>query len=93
VTSPKVRLWYALLVSFLACVVVAASSVGYASWVNKQAERRSEMARQESDQRWCALLGDLDSAYQSPPKPTTPTGQKVATEIHRLRLAFGCPER
>lgn len=92
-TSPKVRLWYALLVSFVACVVVAGSSVGYASWVNQQAERRSEAARQESDRRWCALLTDLDDAYQGPPKPTTALGLKVAEEIHRLRIGFGCPAR
>jgi hypothetical protein len=82
VTSPKVRLWYALLVSFLACLVVALASVGYASYVQRQ-----------NDRRWCSLLSDLDSAYQSPPRPTTPTGVKVAAEIHRLRIGFGCPER
>ena len=47
----------------------------------------------ENDRRWCSLLGDLDSAYQAPPRPTTPTGRKVADEIHRLRVGFGCPER
>jgi hypothetical protein len=93
VSSPKVRLWYALLVSFVACVATAIGSVYYASVVQQQAERRSQLAQQESDRRWCALLTDLDSAYKSPPPPATPTGQKVAAEIHRLRISFGCPER
>jgi len=47
----------------------------------------------ENDRRWCALLSDLDEAYQGPPRPTTELGQKVAAEIHRLRMGFGCPER
>lgn len=49
--------------------------------------------RAESDRRWCALLGDLDAAYAGPPKPSTVTGRKVAEEIHRLRVGFGCPAR
>ena len=49
--------------------------------------------RAESDRRWCALLGELDAAYQGPPRPTTGLGRKVAEEIHRLRVGFGCPAR
>lgn len=59
----------------------------------QESERRDRIAQQESDQRWCALLGDLDDAYQGPPRPTTALGRKVAEEIHRLRVGFGCPER
>lgn len=92
-TSPKVRLWYALLVSFLACVVVAGSSVGYAGWVNAESQKRAAAARVESDRRWCSLLTALDETYQGPPSPTTELGRKVAAEIHELRVAFGCPER
>lgn len=47
----------------------------------------------ENDRRWCALLTDLDAAYQTPPGPTTELGRKVAAEIHHLRVGFGCPER
>ena len=49
--------------------------------------------RAREDRRWCSLLGDLDAAYAGPPKPTTELGRKVADEIHRLRVGFGCPER
>jgi hypothetical protein len=93
VSTPYVRFWYAIMVAFLACLVVAIASVGYASWVNHEAQKRSALARQDSDRRWCALLTDLDGAYGSTPKPTTETGRKVAAEIHKLRVAFGCPER
>jgi hypothetical protein len=91
VTSPRVRLWYALLVAFVACVVVAGSSVVYASAVQRQAQARTEAERRDSDRRWCALLSDLDRAYQTSPSPTTETGRKVAAEIHKLRVGFGCP--
>lgn len=47
----------------------------------------------ENDRRWCALLGDLDAAYQTSPGPTTELGKKVAAEIHKLRVGFGCPQR
>lgn len=92
-STPYIRAWYAVAVSFGACVIIALAGVVYTNHVQRQAEKRAELARQDSDRRWCALLGDLDSAYQSPPTPTTPTGQKVAEEIHRLRVGFGCPQR
>jgi hypothetical protein len=60
VSSPLVRLWCALLVSFMACVAVAISSVVYAGCVQRQAERRTQLERQDSDRRWCDLLGELD---------------------------------
>lgn len=91
-STPRIRLWYALLVSFIACVATAIGSVYYTSVVQRQAERRAEVAAQESDRRWCALLTDLDDAYQGPPRPTTELGRKVAQEIHRLRVGFSCPQ-
>ena len=89
-STPLIRAWYALTLSFLACVAVALASVGYASWVNHKAEQRSEQARRDSDQRWCGLFAAID-----PPSapPTSERGRTVAEEIHRLRLQFGCPER
>lgn len=94
-STRTVRLWYALLVSFIACVATAIGSVYYTSRVRQQSEKRSEMARIESDRRWCKLLGDLDGAYNQPP-PKTDTGKSVAAEIHRLHSepqprGFGCP--
>jgi hypothetical protein len=86
-----IRAWYAIMVSFIACVVIAGSGLVYTNYVQKQADRRSTAERVDSDRRWCALLTDLDEAYSSSPTPTTEVGRKVAAEIHRLRVAFGCP--
>lgn len=92
-TSRAIRLSYAICVAFFACLAVALSSLVYSSHVQRQAEHRAEIARIDSDRRWCALLTDLDVAYRSAPGPTTELGRRVAAEIHRLRLAFECPER
>lgn len=92
-STPYVRFWYAITVAFAACLITAIASVGYSSWVNSESQRRSQQARVESDRRWCALLSDLDDAYQGPPAPTTELGRKVAAEIHRLRIAFACPAK
>lgn len=81
-STPYVRFWYAIAVAFVACLITAMGSVFYASRVQA-----------ESDRRWCALLVDLDAAYRGPPQPTTELGRKVAAEVHRLRVGFGCPER
>lgn len=83
-TTPAVRLWYALLVSFIACVAVAVASVVITVQLNDQQQRRS-------DQRWCALLSNLDDTYRQTP-PMTEAGRRQAAEIHRLRVAFGCSE-
>jgi hypothetical protein len=93
VSRPLIRAWYAIAVSFFACLVIALAGVGYTNYVQKQAQKRAEVERQDSDRRWCALLSDLDSAYRSSPRPTSETGKKVAAEIHKLRVGFGCPER
>jgi len=93
VSTPYVRFWYAITLAFVAVLVVSFAGVGYTTFVQKQAERRAAAVRVESDRRWCALLSDLDEAYEGPPKPTTELGEKVAAEIHKLRVSFGCPER
>lgn len=89
-TSRAIRLSYAIVVAFFACLCVALAGVVYTNYVQKQADRRSTAERADSDRRWCALLSDLDDAYQAPPGPTTEVGRKVAAEIHRLRVGFGC---
>jgi hypothetical protein len=78
VTRPAVRLWYAVLVAICACVVVAGTSVWYADHTQRQQQRQ-----------WCELMISLDDAYRATP-PTTKIGQNVASEIRRLRNAFGC---
>lgn len=92
-STPLIRAWYAIAVSFVAVVAIALAGVGYTNYVQDQAQRRTEAERAESDRRWCALLTDLDSAYATSPGPTTEIGMKVAAEIHQLRIAFGCPEK
>jgi hypothetical protein len=91
VTRPLIRAWYAIAVSFVACLAIALAGVAYTDHVQRQADKRSTAERAESDRRWCALLVDLDDAYKAPPGPTTEVGRKVAAEIHRLRQSFGCP--
>lgn len=73
---------YMLVAVLLSSLVTAAAALAIAQY-----------QRAESDRRWCALLGDLDQAYSTPPGPTTDLGRRVATEIHRLRDGFGCPAR
>lgn len=80
-TSPAVRFWYAALVSVLACVVVALTSLWYADHTQRVQQRQ-----------WCELMVSLDDAYRATP-PATAVGRNVASEIHRLREAFGCRDR
>jgi hypothetical protein len=93
VSTPLIRAWYAIAVSFVACAVIALAGVGYTNYVQSQARHRTEAERAESDRRWCALLTELDNAYATSPGPTTEVGKKVAAEIHQLRVGLGCPER
>lgn len=90
-TSPAVRLGYAVVVAFFACLAIALAGVLYTNHVQHVADRRSTAERADSDQRWCSLLTELDNAYSAPPGPTTDTGRKVAAEVHQLRVDFGCP--
>ncbi len=75
-TSHAVRLSYAVVVAFFACLAVAFASLAYSSHVQRQADRR-----------WCTLFSALDPA--SVP-PTNERGRAIADEIQRLRESFGC---
>jgi hypothetical protein len=90
VTSPAVRLSYAVAVAFCACACIAFASVLYSDHVRKESDRRAEEALQESNRRWCALLGELDAAYQMPPGPSSDLGRRIAIEVRRLLGEFGC---
>jgi hypothetical protein len=94
-TSTAVRVSYAVIVAFFACTCIAFSSVLYSDHVRQESERRAEEALQESNRRWCALLGELDAAYQMPPGPSSDLGRRIAIEIRRLLGEFGCrvPEK
>jgi hypothetical protein len=95
VTSPAVRLSYAIAVAFAACACIAFASVLYSDHVRKESDRRAEESLQESNRRWCSLLGELDAAYQMPPGPSSDLGRRIANEIRRLLGEFGCrvPEK
>ena len=88
-STPLIRAWYAIAVSFFACLLIALASVGYTSYVQRQAERRAEVARQESDRRWCDLLVSVGDAQRDAP-PATESGKRFAEEIAQLRDSFGC---
>lgn len=90
-STPLIRAWYAIAVSFFACLLIALSGVLYTDHVQKQAQRRADAERADSDRRWCALLSELDHAYSTPPGPATEVGMKVAAEVHQLRVGFRCP--
>ena len=90
-SSPYARFWYAIAVAYVAMVGIAAAGVVYTNFVQKQAERRAELVRVESDRRWCSLLVDIGNSQRAVP-PKTPSGIRFAAEIDRLRHEFGCPE-
>lgn len=77
-STPLVRFWYAVAVSFLACMAVAAGSVAYTAY-----------AQHRQDQRWCALFVQLTDAQRRTPPPTA-SGKQFAAELERLRTEFHC---
>lgn len=79
-TTPAIRIGYAVVVAFIACAAIAFASVAYSSHVQR-----------ETDKKWCTLMVTLDEAYSGAQKPTTPLGQRVAAAIHDLRTDLDCP--
>jgi len=77
--------WYTLVVSVLLLIVLGVGGVLYTNRTVSQQDK----AERANDQRWCKLLTTLDEAYQATP-PQTPTGQRVAADIHNLRAELGC---
>ncbi len=77
--------WYLLLAIVGSMLLLSLAGVWYTNWSVSQQDK-SERA---NDQRWCKLLTTLDEAYQATP-PQTPTGQRVAADIHNLRAELGC---
>lgn len=71
-------MWWSVLVLLAAMLIV-----GVASMLHTTRTAR------ESEQRWCALLTTMDTAYREQP-PTTPTGRRLATDVAELRAQFGC---
>lgn len=77
--------WYLLLVMVGSMLMLSGAGVLYTNWSISQQDK----AERANDQRWCKLLTTLDEAYQATP-PQTPTGQRLAADIHNLRAELGC---
>lgn len=80
-TTPAVRLSYAIAVAFFAVVAIALAGVVYTSYVQRQSERK-----------WCSVVSTLDDAYRETPPATAP-GRNLAASIADLRRELGCPTR
>lgn len=70
-------------------LVLIIAGVVYTGIVQHQAEQRYQELLRKSEQQWCTIIGTLDEAYQINP-PTTPLGQRLATQMHLLYGNFGC---
>jgi hypothetical protein len=77
--------WYLLVAIVGSMLLLSLAGVVYTNWSIHQQDR----AERANDQRWCKLLTTLDEAYQATP-PQTPTGQRLAADIHKLRQELGC---
>ncbi len=77
--------WYLLVAIVLSSLSTAGGGVAYTSWSIGQ----QDQTERENDRRWCQLLTTLDEAYRATP-PQSPTGQRVAADIHSLRRELGC---
>ncbi|MDG4799062.1 hypothetical protein [Micromonospora sp. WMMD980] len=73
------RAWQTLVVALLFALVAAVGSMTY-----------TNAAARESERKCCGIVSTLDDAYAETP-PQTPAGQKIATDIARLRSDFTCP--
>jgi hypothetical protein len=71
------RILWAVLVSYVAVIVVAVLCIWYANYVNDQ-----------SNQKWCELLVTLDNPI--PPDSSNPRSVDAAIKFHRLRVNLGC---
>jgi hypothetical protein len=78
VTRVDRRIVYAILMCFLSCVLFCVVTFVFTT--------RSASA---SARHFCSLLETYDSVYREQP-PSTPTGTKLATEIHVLVMRLDC---
>lgn len=73
-----IQLWWAMLALFITCLLLTVGSLIYANNVARK-----------SVQQWCNVVVTLDDAYRQAP-PQTPTGKKLAAEMHDLRVKLDC---
>lgn len=78
VQKPSFLAKWGILMTYLSVIVVAVILIVY---VNH--------AITANNRKMCSLVTTLDSSYRDVP-PGTPTGVKVAAEIHGLRLSYNC---
>jgi hypothetical protein len=69
----------------LSLIMLGGGGYAYTNWSISQQDK----AERANDQRWCKLLTTLDEAYRATP-PQSPTGQRLAADIHNLRAELGC---
>jgi len=81
----SVPAWWTLAVSVALLIVLGVGGVLY---TNRTVSQQDKLER-ANDQRWCKLLTTLDEAYRATP-PQSPTGQRLAADIHNLRAELGC---
>lgn len=84
--ADRKRAVYALVAVFCSMFLAVAASVLYANHVGRVSDRKAE----ESQRKICGIISTIDDAYQSTP-PSTPTGRRLADEIHRYRQSLNCP--
>jgi hypothetical protein len=82
-----VALVVAVAALFVGAVVV---NVAYTQRVSERADRRQAELRVQQDMRWCELFALMDPAGVP---PTTERGERVQTQILRLRKEFHCEEK
>lgn len=72
--------------SLVMIFVCLAAMIVFIYLFTESAIKRSEA---DNNRKWCDLVSTLDDAYTANP-PQTPTGRQVASQIHFLRVDFGC---
>jgi len=89
----QVHGWYPIVVVSLVMILLTVGNIVFTFTVDDKRAEAERKARVEADRRWCALMVELDNAYQSgPTQPTTEIGRRVAAAISALRASLGCVE-
>jgi hypothetical protein len=65
------------------------SGIIYTNKVQRQADKRNEQLRIESEQKWCDVVSTLDNAYKVNP-PQSTLGKTLASDMAKLVHEFHC---
>lgn len=85
-----VPLWWFILVSVVAFIVLAVAGLFYTNAVAEKSERELKDLQRTSERRWCRLLVTLDDANNPPTNAQSELQRRIAAEIHQLRTELGC---